>query len=154
MQQQATIAAAREKSRPLTTEEVYRMLIAAQINTLAVDDTTAVRMTGFYPEWAAGTDYAVDYKVQHKDRLYRCRQAHTSQEGWSPDITPAMWEVVDVTHAGTLDDPIPAVPNMQYYTGKYYIEDGMIYLCTRDTGQAIAQLPGDLIGVYFTVVGG
>jgi hypothetical protein len=23
---------------------------------------------------------------------YRCRQAHTSQAGWTPPATPALWE--------------------------------------------------------------
>ena len=30
------------------------MLIRQQINTLEVDDSTALRMVEFYPEWSAG----------------------------------------------------------------------------------------------------
>ena len=51
MQEQAARAEAAEKKRPLTQEEVSRMLIAQQINTLSVDDATAYRMKDFYPEW-------------------------------------------------------------------------------------------------------
>ena len=43
-----------EKTRPFTAVEVNTMLITAQINTLSVDDNTALRMKSFYPEWAAG----------------------------------------------------------------------------------------------------
>ena len=46
-----------ERTRPLTAEEVTRMLIAQQINTLEVDDQTALRMLEFYPEWSEGQDY-------------------------------------------------------------------------------------------------
>lgn len=152
MEQQAAIATALEKSRPISLEGVSRMLIASQINTLEVDDATAVRMTEYYPAWAAGVSYTVGYKVQYQSKLYRCIQAHTSQAGWEPELTPAMWEVIDVTHAGTLDDPIPASINMQYYEGKYYVDGDMIYLCTRDTGQAVAYLPSDLVDIYFAVV--
>ena len=33
------------------------MLIRQQVNTLAVDDATALRMAAFYPEWESGTAY-------------------------------------------------------------------------------------------------
>ena len=56
---------AEERTRPLTVEEVSRMLIAQQINSLAVEDSTALRMVEFYPEWAAGVAYTAGYKVQH-----------------------------------------------------------------------------------------
>lgn len=71
--------------RPLTEAEVSRMLITQQINTLAVDDNTAMRMKDFYPEWAADTAYSVGYKVQRNGKLWRVIQAHTSQAGWEPE---------------------------------------------------------------------
>ena len=83
-----------ERTRPLTAEEVTAMLIRQQINSLAVDDNTALRMTEFYPDWAAGQDYATGYKVQHGGKLWRCLQAHTSQDGWEPDIAPSLWAKV------------------------------------------------------------
>jgi hypothetical protein len=57
MQKQSAIAEAQEKTRPLTEAEVSRMLITQQINTLTVDDNTALRMKGFYPEWSVDTAY-------------------------------------------------------------------------------------------------
>ena len=83
-----------ERTRPLTSEEVTRMLIAQQINTLEVDDNTALRMVEFYPEWAAGQAYTAGYKAQHGGKLWRCLQAHTSQDGWEPDIAPSLWAKV------------------------------------------------------------
>ena len=58
-----------ERTRPLTSEEVTAMLIRQQINTLAVDDQTALRMTEFYPEWTSGQAYAAAYKVQYGGNL-------------------------------------------------------------------------------------
>lgn len=85
---------AAERTRPLTTEEVTSMLIRQQINTLSVDDNTALRMLEFYPEWAAGQAYAAGYKVQHGGKLWRCLQAHTSQDGWEPNNVPSLWAKV------------------------------------------------------------
>ena len=83
-----------ERTRPLTSEEVTRLLIAKQINTMEVDDNTALRMLEFYPDWATDTDYTTGYKVQHGGKLWRCLQAHTNQSGWEPENAPSLWAKV------------------------------------------------------------
>ena len=83
-----------ERTRNLNTEEVASMLIKQQINTLEVDDTTALRMVEFYPEWAAGVTYTAAYKVQRSGKLWRCLQNHTSQDGWEPESAPSLWAKV------------------------------------------------------------
>ena len=85
---------AAERTRPLTMEEVSRMIITKQINTLTVDDNTALRMVEFYPEWASGVAYTTGYKVQHGGKLWRCVQDHTSQDGWEPENAPSLWAKV------------------------------------------------------------
>ena len=85
---------ATEETRPLTLEEVSRMLIESQINGLTVDDNTALRMLEFYPEWAAGVDYTAGYKVQRGGKLWRCLQNHASQDGWEPESAPSLWAKV------------------------------------------------------------
>ena len=84
----------RKDTRPLTAEAVNALLIKQQINTLSVDDNTALRMTEFYPEWTAGQAYTAGYKVQHGGKLWRCLQAHTSQDGWEPENAPSLWAKV------------------------------------------------------------
>lgn len=55
-----------KNTRPLTAEEVTAMLIKQQINSLTVDDNTALRMAEFYPEWKdlIGTTVAYPYPEQ------------------------------------------------------------------------------------------
>ena len=137
-----------EKYRPLTESEVSRMLIAQQINTLTVDDNTALRMTEFYPEWASGQSYTVGYKVQRNGKLWRVLQAHTSQAGWEPENAASLWTEICESHAGTLDDPIPYSGNMALESGKYYMQDGKIYRCTRDTGNPVYNALSELVGLY------
>lgn len=152
MEEAAARYEAEEKHRPLTANEVTAMLIAAQINTLSVDDATAVRMRAFYPEWAKDTEYTVGYKVQYLGKLYRVKQAHTSQETWTPDITPALYERIDETHDGTKYDPIPYEGNMALVSGKYYTQNGKTYLCNRDTVNAVYNQLSELVGIYVTEV--
>ena len=133
MQAEQAAYEAYERTRPLTESEVARLLIAKELNSLTVDDNTALRMAEFYPEWASDTDYAVGFKVQHHSRLFRCLQAHTSQEGWEPENAPALWEEICETHDGTKYDPIPYEGSMALASGLYYSQDGVMYLCSRDT---------------------
>lgn len=137
-----------ERTRPLTESEVSLLLIAKQINNLTVDDNTALRMVEFYPEWSAGQAYTAGYKVQHGGKLWRCVQAHTSQAGWEPENTPALWEEICESHAGTLADPIPYSGNMALTAGLYYIQDYTIYRCTRDTGIPVYNSLAELVGIY------
>lgn len=152
MQKQVAIAEAQEKSRPLTELEVTKMLITAQINTLSVDDNTALRMKSFYPEWAENTPYTAGFKVQHNGKLWRVVQAHTSQTGWEPENTASLWEQVNETHSGELTDPIPYEGNMALENGKYYIQNSVIYLCIRDTVNPVYNALSELVGLYVAEV--
>ncbi len=136
-------------------------VFAALCETQVLDDNTAVQHADVFELWAVGVSYAVGQLRRDPltGLLYRCAQAHTSQEGWNPSLTPALWTVVDVTHAGTIDDPIPAARGMEYEYGKHYLdpEDGKVYRCAR-TGEAsggkvtLQYLPHELIGQYFMAV--
>ena len=145
-------AEAKERHRPLTESEVISMLLKQQVNTLEVDDQTACRMKAFYPAWAAGVSYAAGYKVQDNVRLWRCLQAHTSQDGWEPENVPALWEEICETHAGTLEDPIPYEGNMTLVAGLYYAQDDKVYLCNRDTVNPVYNTLAELVGLYVEMV--
>lgn len=153
-QKQANLAAIEESRRPMTVEEVNRMVISQQVNTLAVDDNTALRMLEFYPEWAEDTAYTaaagrqVGYKVNRNGKLWRLRQEHTAQTGWEPENAASLWEQINETHSGTLDDPIPYEGNIALENGKYYFQNGVIYLCNRDTVNPVYQPLAELVGIY------
>lgn len=148
MEAEAAKFEAYERTRPLTAEEVTAMLIRQQINTLNVDDNTALRMTAFYPEWAENTEYTTGYKAQRSGRLWRCLQAHTSQAGWEPENAASLWTEICESHSGTLEDPIPYNGNMALESGKYYSQDGKVYRCTRDTGNPVYNALSELVGLY------
>ena len=152
MEAEAAKFAAQERTRPLTVEEVTRLLIAQKINTLEVDDNTALRMVEYYPAWASGQAYTAGYKAQHGGKLWRCIQAHTSQDSWAPSTdTASLWERIDETHDGTQYDPIPYDGSMALTAGLYYIQDGVTYLCTRDTGNPVYNALSELVGIYVEV---
>ena len=78
----------------------------------SLSDDEAIQIKTIYPEWEVGVEYAVRKKVLRNGTLYRCRQAHTSQADWAPELAPALWTAIDEVHKGTINDPIPYNGNM------------------------------------------
>lgn len=124
---------------------------------VSLSDGEAASVPELITAWAYPVDYAESDRRSYGSKVYKCRQAHTSQADWTPDKTPALWTVIDVTHAGTQADPIPASRGMEYEYGKYYLdsEDGKTYKCERigeaAGGKIVLQyLPHELAGQYFT----
>ena len=148
MQTAQVIAEAKEKHRPITESEALSMLLKQQVNTMEVDDQTAYRMREFYPEWKSGMTLTVGHKLQYGGKLYRVIQAHTSQEGWEPENVPALWEEICETHDGSRYDPIPYEGSMALENGKYYSQDGVVYLCSRDTVNPVYNALRELVGLY------
>ena len=121
---------ASERTRPLTAEEVTTLFIKQQINTLTVDDNTALRMVEFYPEWTTDIDYSVGFKVQHGGILYKCLTAHTSQADWTPDAAPSLWAKVLIPDSDTIpewEQPDSTNPYMKgdkvMHNGKTWVSD-------------------------------
>ena len=157
MQESEERAEAEEKHRPMSLGEVHEMLVRQQINTLTVDDQTALRMLEFYPEWNCLIGQTVDkaeYKFQHNGKLYKTIPAnHTFQADWVPGVgTESIYVRIDEAHDGTKYDPIPYDGNMVLENGKYYTQSGMTYLCNRDTGNPVYHALVELVGLYVTEV--
>lgn len=128
----------------------------------ATDEQAATFPTVF-AEWRPGETVKPGDRRYYPptQKLYKVNVGggHTTQADWAPDKTPAMWSVIDVAHAGTQDDPVPASRGMEYTCGLYYLdpEDGRVYLCARAgaaTGDTITLqfLPHELVGQYFEEV--
>ena len=115
-------------------------------------DEKAVMIPLCYDAWTTDKAYKVGDRVECDGKLWKCRKEHTSQENWKPSIdTASIWEVIDVEHEGTLEDPIPYDQTMTVYNGKYYLEDGITYKCVRDSGQPLYATCASLVGNYFEV---
>lgn len=134
----------------------------------SLSDGEAAKSPELFPRWADHIGETVKPGDRRSDmdesgvlHVYRVNkgQGHTTQENWPPHSTPAMWTIINVDHAGTQDDPIPASRGMEYEYGKYYLdsEDGKTYKCER-IGEAVGgkivlqYLPHELVGNYFTAV--
>ena len=128
---------------------------------IALTDEQAVKSPRLYPTWEAGLSVKAGNRLYYPatDRLYKVVTDHTTQSDWTPDAVPSLYTVIEVAHAGTQDDPIPAERGMEYVYGLYYSdsEDGKLYLCQR-TGEAaggtvvLQYMPHELVWHYFVEV--
>lgn len=115
------------------------------------DDQEALEVQVLYKQWdkQIGKQLNVGEYVQHNQRLYRVLQQHVAQSTWEPGQgTESLFVVIDKQHAGTSEDPIPYVTNMELFNGKYYTQYEVLYLCTRDSGTPLYHDLSTLVGLY------
>ena len=91
--------------------------------------------------------------LRYHNKMWRVVQTHVPQGIYPPGKgTESLYNRIEPGHAGTIDDPIPYEKPMVVYSGKYYVFDGQLYRCTRDSGDALQYNPPELIGQYFEAV--
>lgn len=137
-------------------EEIFKALMHFVVKEARkiTDDQEALKVKCLYKEWdkQIGREIQVGEYIQYDNQLYRVLQAHTVQEDWKPGVgTESLFIKIDVEHKGTIDDPIPFKVNMEVFKNKYYIEDNILYVCTRDSEIALQQKASELINIYFEV---
>lgn len=144
---------------PVTYARAVKLRPIIEQAAVSLSDGEAATVPELITAWAYPVKCNEGERRSYSGKVYKCRQAHTSQADWTPDKTPALWAVIDAAHAGTQDDPIPAARGMEYEYGKYYldVEDGKTYKCERigeaAGGKIVLQyLPHELLGQYFTEV--
>lgn len=122
-----------------------------------IAEEMALNYVALYPNWKIGKELSVGERIEHEGKLYKVVQAHTTQESWIPNATPALFEPIDIVNEGTLNNPIVAAIGMCYLKDKYYLDEtnGKIYLCVRDdsngNGTVLHFTPSALVGTYFEV---
>lgn len=56
-----------------------------------ITDEQATEIPGVFPAWKVDKEYSVGYRVNYQGVLYKCLQAHTSQEDYTPDVAASLW---------------------------------------------------------------
>ena len=124
------------------------------INTMSLSNKEALDVKEFYPVWSANSvQVKKGEKYQCDDLLWEVVQDHTTQENWKPSLeTASLWKVVDVEHEGTKEDPIPYTQPMEIFKDKYYIQNEVLYKCTRDSGIPLSHDLSALVGIYVELI--
>lgn len=140
----------------LSPEEIARDIVLEQYNqrTDIPNQEALDRMVVIY-DWSKyiGQVLKQGQLCVYNDKVWRSRQEHTVLEVYPPSMdTASLYEVIEIIHTGEKDDPIPYTSPMEIEAGKYYTEDEVLYLCTRDSGVALTHALRDLVGIYVDIV--
>ena len=105
------------------------------VNGYGLSAKDALEIKDWFPVWGRdivdGTALAKGFRFQYTadgdedSTLYEVVQAHTAQMLYAPP--------------------------MEIFSGKYYTEGGVLYLCTRDSGQALSHDLSALVGLYVEI---
>lgn len=138
--------------QPTITDQLRDMVLEQYNGRTDITDEEALKRPLLVYSWNTyvGKSLAKGQVVSYDDKLWRVRQAvATVLENQPPSLaTAALYEVIEVEAAGTQDDPIPYTPPMEIFNGKYYTQGGVLYKCTRDSGQALTHDLAALVGLY------
>ena len=121
-------------------------------------DQQALAALALYPTYEdlVARQYVAEntgYRFQFGGGLWKTLQPGYTFDGvYAPGTgTESLYARIDESHAGTLEDPIPYEGNMELFSGKYYSQDGVVYRCTRDSGQPLYHKLSELVGLYVEV---
>ena len=148
----------KQEAMPAVKSEVQQAaILVAQMQAQSLDDAQALTVKAIYPQWAEviGQTVKQGFKFLHNAILFKVIQPDglTIQEQYIPgEGTESLYAVINETNAGTQEDPVPYDGNMALENGKYYSQDGVIYLCNRDTEIPVYQALKDLVNIYVTTV--
>ena len=134
------------------------------MNSLHLSPTDALQVKHWYPTWGVDEGFLEGDEIekgtwfQYEDKLYAAMQTHTIQAIYPPSIhTAALYTEVTEDYNeedeenGTRENPIEYNGNMALENGKYYTQDGVVYLCTRDTINPVYNALKDFVGLYVEV---
>ena len=122
-----------------------------------------IKHQSFAPKWGIdvkeGDSVKKGDKFTYEGKLWAVLQDHTILAHYYPSINTASL-YVEVTpeyteageELGTLENPIEYNGNMVLESGKYYTQEGVTYLCNRDSGNAVYHPLSQLVGLYVDAV--
>ena len=141
------------------TERALQLRPVIEKASQSLEDDVALTAVELFPIWKVLVEKAdkvsKGFRFQHEGKLYRTEQPeYIFVEYYVPGSTgtESLFSLVDESHAGTKEDPIPFETNMEIYNGLYYTQNGVKYYCFCDSGQPLYHDLALLVDVYVEVV--
>lgn len=111
----------------LTHKNLIDYMVAAR-NTAT--DEAALDAITLFPKWEENIEVSEGKRYQYNGSLYKVIQAHTTQAGWEPDLTPSLWNKVSLEEWPEWVQPTGA--HDAYNTGDKVTHNGVKYISDVD----------------------
>lgn len=146
------------KDVPSADDIVSQLKELAQTQVAELTDDEAKKVPALFHLWTdhkQGDSIAAGVREWYKGSLYKCITPHNWQSDWAPDVAVSLWANVSEESQeadGSREHPYAWEQGMTSYNGKYYTENGKLYICIRDSISALYYNIADLIDIYFSEV--
>ena len=94
---------------------------------ISLSDEDALEAVNLFPNWHAGVQYSADQRVNYEGILYKCLQAHTSQDAWTPIAAPSLWAKVLIPDENVIPEWEQPDSTNAYMIGDKVVFDGKVY---------------------------
>ena len=90
-------------------------------------DEQAASVPALYSAWETGTAYNAGDRRTDGGVLYKCLQAHASQDDWTPDVAVSLWSTVLIPDPDVIPDWVQPDSTNAYMTGDKVRYNGVVY---------------------------
>lgn len=97
---------------------------------ISLSDEDALEAINLFPSWTSGQAYAVGDRVLYQEILYKCLQAHTSQDEWTPIAAASLWAKVLIPDENVIPEWEQPDSTNPYSKGDRVIYNGVVYEST------------------------
>lgn len=113
-------------------ELAYKLRPYIEKAAISLADEDALEAVQLFPSWNPTATYAVGDRVRYNNVLYRCLQAHTAQEAWTPTDAPSLWAKVLIPDANVIPEWEQPDSTNPYSKGDKVMYNGKVYESTID----------------------
>lgn len=78
----------------ISRDRAYELRAIIEQAVTSLEDESALNSIELFSKWKTNTSYAVDDRIRYNNVLYKCLQAHTSQDDWIPTDAVSLWTEV------------------------------------------------------------
>lgn len=82
----------------MTKEQARQMRKLFEGQTDAMTDEEILKYPDFVEKWKSGKSYKAGKRLEHSGTIYKVLQDHTSQDDWTPDVSPSLFAKVLITY--------------------------------------------------------
>lgn len=117
----------------MITKVLAQMAKLAQKQAMQItDDAEALEVQYLYPEWKSGRNYTAGYRVNHNGILYKVLQDHTSQDVWTPNVSPSLFAKVLIPDENAIPEWEQPDSTNPYMTGDKVMHNGKTWISDVD----------------------
>lgn len=95
-------------------------------------DEQAAAVPALYQAWETNTTYAIGDRRTYGGVLYKCLQAHTSQDDWTPDVAVSLWATVLIPDPNVIPNWVQPDSTNPYMTGDKVAHNGQTWVSEID----------------------